>query len=71
MMLLTMRNCAHEVSEDMEDALNWFCHECQVKGIPCVTVEEVKAFLRDEEGRPDLADQFTSDLLIPLPEGAR
>ena len=71
MKLLALRNFEIPVSEDMEDALNWFCHKCQVSGSVVVTESEVKAFLCNEEKRPDLADEFTKDLLVPDPVSAQ
>lgn len=66
--LLALRNGDITLSDDMEDALNWFCCECNTRGSVVVTEEEVKAWLRDEEGRPDLAEQFTPNLLYPYLE---
>ena len=66
MKMFPRRNFKADVSDDMEDALNWLCARCHAEHVTCITLEEVRAFLRDEEGRPDLADQFTTDLLLPL-----
>lgn len=71
MRLFPLRDPDIEVSDDMADALNWFCARCRMRGIKATTVDEVRAFLRDEEKRPDLAEQFVSDLLYPHPEDAQ
>lgn len=68
MKLLPLRNFEAAVTEDMEDALNWYCAQCQTRGIGVVSAEHARAFLRDEERRPDLAAAFVSELLCPHPE---
>lgn len=68
--MLSLLNPDIPMSEDMEDALNWFCAKCQARSYTLTNEDEVRAFLRDEEGRPDLAEQFTPNLLYLLPEDA-
>lgn len=70
MKLFPLRNPDIEISDDMADALNWFCARCRMHGVKETTAAEVRAFLREEEKRPDLADQFVSDLLYPHPANA-
>lgn len=70
-LLYPLRNFDVAVSDDMASALNWFCARSKIRGIREITVEDVQAFLRDDQQRPDLADQFVSDLLLPHPANSR
>jgi hypothetical protein len=45
--------------------LLWFETVCRIKRIRRTTEEEVRSFLRDERGRPDLADAFSTSYLFP------
>ena len=70
-LLYPLRDFDVEVSDDMASALNWFCARSEIRGNRKITVEDVQAFLRDDQQRPDLADQFVSGLLLPHPEDAQ
>lgn len=69
--LYPLRDPDVEVSDDMATALNWFCARSKIRGNRKITVADVQAFLRDDQQRPDLADQFVSDLLLPHPANAQ
>lgn len=49
---------------DMAKALNWFETKCRIRGVRSVNAGGVRSFLRDEYGRPDLADAFSPRYLI-------
>jgi hypothetical protein len=70
-LLYPLRDFDVEVSDDMASALNWFCARSKIRGIREITSEDVRAFLRDDQQRPDLAEQFVSDLLLPHPANSR
>jgi hypothetical protein len=70
-LLYPLRDFDIEVSDDMATALNWFCARSKIRGIREITSEDVRAFLRDDQQRPDLAEQFVSDLLLPHPANSQ
>lgn len=70
-LLYPLRNFDVAVSDDMASALNWFCARSKIRGVREITVEDVQAFLREDQNRPDLADQFVSDLLLPHPANSQ
>lgn len=49
---------------DMYDELLWFETQCRIQKKTRTTEAEVRAFLRDEQGRPDLAEAFSTDFLL-------
>lgn len=69
--LYPLRNFDVAVSDDMASALNWFCARSKIRRVREITTEDVRTFLREDQNRPDLADQFVSDLLLPHPANAK
>lgn len=51
---------------DMLDALTWLETAHRMREIAKITEGEARAFLRDEEGRPDLAEAFSPLFLLPI-----
>lgn len=49
---------------DMAKALNWFETKCRVRGVRRVSEGDVRAFLRDDYERPDLAEAFNPRYLL-------
>lgn len=54
---------------DMFDELLWFEITRRISGNYRTTEEEVRAFLRDTQERPDLAEAFSTDYLFAVPQG--
>jgi len=52
---------------DMFDELLWFEITCRIAGKMYVTEEDARAFLRDTQKRPDLAEAFSTDYLFAVP----
>lgn len=52
---------------DMYTELMWFETLCRISKKTRATEEEVRAFLRDKQGRPDLAEAFSTDFLLAAP----
>ena len=48
----------------MYTELMWFETLCRINKKTCTTEEEVRAFLRDKQGRPDLAEAFSTHYLL-------
>lgn len=49
---------------DMYTELMWFETLCRINKKARTTEEEVRAFLRDKQGRPDLAEAFSTHYLL-------
>jgi len=49
---------------DMTTELLWFSAVCNMNHRGRVTEGEVRSFLRDKQGRPDLADAFATSYLL-------
>jgi hypothetical protein len=69
MRLLTMMDPEECPNTDMYGELLWYETLCRIKGIRHTTEEEVRAFLRDAQGRPDLADAFSTSYLLADHQG--
>lgn len=67
-MLLTLMDPDTCPDGDMYDELLWFETLCRIKKQSHTTEDEVRAFLRDTQGRPDLAEAFSTSYLL---EGSR
>ena len=63
--LLTIMDPEECPDGDMYRELNWFETICRIKKISRTTEDRVRAFLQDDRGRPDLADQFKASYLLP------
>ena len=66
--LLTMLNPDKCPEGDMRMELIWFCALGNINKKTLVTEDEVRAFLRDEQGRPDLAEAFSTSYLLAWPQ---
>lgn len=53
---------------DMFNELVWFETICRINKKTTTTEEEVRAFLRDDQGRPDLAEAFSTHYLLSISE---
>lgn len=49
---------------DMRLELLWFTGVCNINKKGTTTESEVRAFLRDKQGRPDLAEAFSTSYLL-------
>jgi hypothetical protein len=67
-LLLTMLNSDKCPEGDMRMELIWFCGLCNSDKKTLVTEDEVRAFLRNDQGRPDLAEAFSTSYLLAWPE---
>lgn len=64
MKLLTIVDPDECPAGDMAKALNWFETKCRIREVRSASSDEVRSFLRDEYGRPDLAEAFSPRYLI-------
>lgn len=64
--LLTIMDPEECLDGDMYRELNRFETFCRITKNSRTTEEKVRAFLRDDRGRPDLADQFKASYLLPI-----
>ena len=62
--LLTLMDPEECPDTDMYRELLWFETLSRIKRVRHTTEEEVRLFLRDERGRPDLADAFSTSYLF-------
>ena len=53
---------------DMLNELIWFATVCNINKKGTATEAEVRTFLRDTQGRPDLAEAFSTSYLLAGPE---
>lgn len=49
---------------DMAKALNWYETKCRIREVRSTSPDAVRVFLRDEYGRPDLAEAFIPRYLL-------
>lgn len=68
MRMLPLLNQDADMSDDMWVGLQCFS---ALHGRGSATEEDVRKFLEERYDRPDLARDFTTDLLVPHPEDAR
>lgn len=63
--LLTIMDPEECPDTDMYRELLWFETLSRTKRVRHTTEAEVRSFLRDERGRPDLAEAFSTSYLFP------
>lgn len=68
MTLVPIPNPDHPPTGDLLTALLWLETRCRIRGITEVTEEQVRAFLTEEEKRPDLAAKFVRAHLCERPD---
>lgn len=64
-------NPDHPPEGDLLTALTWFETRCRIRGLKEVTEAQVREFLAEEEGRPDLASEFVRAHLCERPDAPR
>lgn len=67
--LLTLMNPETCPEGDMYGELLWFETVSRINRVKTTTEEEVRTFLRDTQGRPDLAKAFSTRYLLEASQG--
>ena len=70
-MLRPVINPDNPPSGDLFNALNWLEALCRTNGVERVTENDVRRFLAEDEGRPDLAKVFSAEHLCAFPDASR